>query len=201
MPVFFSPDVFAGVEPGVRPSPDTALLNVRTASNFHESSGVNSSLRPRTGAPRFTNSSRGSPSGVFPATFSPPKKFQALITVAPAAGCEANIVASMPVFFPPDVFAGVEPGACPSPDTALLNVRTASNFHESSGVNSLLRPRTGAPRFTNSSRGSPSGVFPATFSPPKKFQALITVAPAAGCETNIVASMPVFLFPERVRRC
>jgi hypothetical protein len=48
--------------------------------------------------------------------------FQALITVAPAAGRETKIAASMPVFFSPNVFAGIEPGVCPSPDTALLNV-------------------------------------------------------------------------------
>ena len=45
---------------------------------------------------------------------------------------------------------------------------------------------------SNNRMGSKFQAFPATFTPPKKFQALITVAPAAGRETKIVASMPVF---------
>jgi len=51
------------------------------------------------------------------ATFTPPKMFQALITVAPAAGREPKMVASMPVFFSPDVLASFELGLFPSPDT------------------------------------------------------------------------------------
>ena len=143
--------MFAGVAAGVCPSPDTATLNIRTSSDFQESSGASSFLRPGTGAPRIPirlavvlqkfsqtcspvlkpECARLGHSNVQSASvFELSRVLGCKSVAAPEDGRTPSPIRFAVVFqkFSPDVLASDATGVCPSPDTATLSIRTSSGF-------------------------------------------------------------------------